>query len=391
MDIGDFKQFSEQKFNLTSSIISRIKEYRKRPQIPLATAVNSIVQMVALGQRSLLEVDQHARSPAFKAWHAVKRRMVVSDSTLERILGNIDLEEARAVLHKCVQVVSAEAALSVELSSGRSIRIGVVDGSNFGGFSGCVFAIAGMVATPVDIQMHNKGKELVASRQLLSRISRSFGKRFVDIVVGDGLYMTKDHIRQCKEELGCESLVKTTEKGLSVVQDAEQLFAAADGLEGIEYAEGIDIERGIKYKVMAAGGFQWDGLPYKLKVAKVEEEKLKPKPGQERYEVFWVITTDQSLSAEELRELAHKRWQIENNIFKRLNELVGSKRGWIRSANLKAILLILWFTGLLVFSYWLLLRGLAKLMQTYGKVKKTWRFVTRLLFTSIERLSLVKS
>ena len=116
MDIGDFKQFSEQKFSLTSSIISRIKEYRKRPQIPLATVVNSILQMVSLGQRSLLEVDQHARSVAFKAWQAVKRRMVVSDSTLERVLGNIDLEEARAVLHKCVQVVDAEEALSVELS-----------------------------------------------------------------------------------------------------------------------------------------------------------------------------------------------------------------------------------------------------------------------------------
>jgi len=107
--------------------------------------------------------------------------------------------------------------------------------------------------------------------------------------------------------------------------------------------------------------------------------------------VFWVITTDQSLSCKELRELAHKRWQIENNIFKRLNELVGSKRGWIRNGHLKAVLLILWLTGLLVFCYWLLWRGLAKLRQTYGKVKHTLRFVTRLLFTSIERLSLVKS
>lgn len=348
--------------------------------------------MVALGQRSLLEVDQHARSPAFKAWHAVKRRMVVSDSTLERILGNIDLAEARVVLHKCVQVVDAEDALSVELSSGRSIRVGVVDGSAFGGFSGCAFAIAGMVATPVDIQMHTKGKELIASRRLLCRIAHSFGKGFVDIVVGDGLYMTRDHIMQCKEQLCCEALVKTTEKGLSLIQDAEGLFGMADDLtEGIECIEGLDSERGVKYKVMAAGGFQWGGLPYKFKVARVEEEKLKPKPGQEKYEVFWVITTDQSLSGQELRELAHKRWQIENNVFKRLNELVGSKRGWIRNSHLKAVLLILWLTGLLVFGYWLLRRGLAKLRQTYGKVKQTWRFVTRLLFTSIERLSLVKS
>jgi len=391
MDIGDFKQFSEQKFSITSSIISRIKEHRKRPQIPLATAVNCIVHMVALGQRSLLGVDQHARSPAVRAWHAVKRRMVVSDSTLERILGNIDMEEARGVLHKCVQVMNDEAALSVGLSSGRSMRVGVVDGSGFGGFSGCVFAITGIMATPVDIEMHTKGKELIASRQLLSRITSTFGKRFVDIVVGDGLYMTREHIMQCKEQLGCEALVKTTEKSLSVIQDAEQLFAAGSRVEGIEYAEGIDIERGIKYKAIAAGGFQWDDLPYKFKVVRLEEEKLKPKPGQEKYEVFWVITTDQSLSATETREIAHMRWHIENNIFKRLNELVGSKRGWIRNGHLKAVLLILWLTGLLVFGYYLLRRGLAKLRQTYGTVKQTWRFVTRLLFISIERLYPVKS
>jgi len=391
MDIGDLRQFSEQKFSLTSSIISGIKEYRKRPQIPLATVVNCVVQMVALGQRSLLELDQYARSPAVKAWHGVKRRMVVSDSSLERILGKVALAEARAVLHKCVQVVNAEDALSVELSLGRSIRIGVVDGSDFGGFPGCVFAVAGMVATPVDIQIHTKGKELRASRRLLSRISCSFDERFVDIVVGDGLYMTKDHIMQCKEELGCEALIKTTEKNLSLIQDAEQLFAmAGDGTEGIEEASGLDSERGIKYKVMAVGGLQWGNLPYRFKVARVQEEKLKPKPGQDKYEMFWVITTDQSLSGPQMRQLGHMRWQVENNVFKRLNELVGSKRGWIRNAQAKAVLLVLWLIGLLMFGYYLLRRGLAKIRQTYGAVKQTWRFVTRVLASSIERMYLAK-
>jgi len=33
---------------------------------------------------------------------------------------------------------------------------------------------------------------------------------------------------------------------------------------------------------MAAGGFQWDDLPCKFKVARVQEEKLKPKPGQDK-------------------------------------------------------------------------------------------------------------
>jgi len=391
MDIGDFRKFSEQNFSLSSSI-GQITEHRKRPQIPLSTVLNCVLEMVALGQRSLLEVDQHGRSPAAKAWHGVKKRaLVVSDSTLERVVGQTNLAEASTFLYHSVQAIDSQGALSVRLGSGRLIRAGVVDGSHFGGFPGCLFAVAGMVATPVDIEMYTKGKELTASRQLLSRIAGTLGKDFVDMVIGDGLYISKDHVIQCKQELCCDALVKTTEKGLSLIQDAEGLFGMAGDLaKGIECVEGLDSERGVRYKVMATGGFQWDDLSYQFKVARVEEEKLKPKPGQDKYEVFWVITTDQSLSALEMRELAHMRWQIENNVFKRLNELVGSKRGWIRNRKLKAVLLVLWLVGLLMFGYYLVCCGLAKLRQTYGKVRQTWKFAARVLLGSMERMYLAK-
>ena len=52
--------------------------------------------------------------------------------------------------------------------------------------------------------------------------------------------------------------------------------------------DGLASERGVKYKKMAAGGFRWDDLPYKFKLARVEEEKLKPKPGQDKHELLWV-------------------------------------------------------------------------------------------------------
>lgn len=388
MDIGEFREFSEQNFSLCSAL-RQISEPRKCPQIPLTTVLQCVVQMVALGQRSLLQVDQHARSPGVKAWHGVKKRaMVVSDSTLERVVGQSSVAQARGVLYHCVQSLNTPGTLSIKLNSGRRIRAGVVDGSHFGGFPGCVLAVAGTVAAPVDIQMYSPGKELAASRELLSRVADIFGKRFVDIVIGDGLYISKDHIVHCKEQFRCEALVKTSEKNLCLIQDAEGLFALADAqTPGIECVEGIDAERGVRYKVTAAGGFRWDDLPYRFKVARVEEEKLKPKPGQDKCERFWVITTDESLNALEMRQLAHLRWQIENNVFKRLNELVGSKRGWIRNAQLKAVLLVLWLVGLLVFGYYLVCRGLATLRQMYGKVRQTWRFAASVLAGSMERMA----
>lgn len=42
--------------------------------------------------------------------------------------------------------------------------------------------------------------------------------------------------------------------------------------------------------------------------------------------VSWIVTTDFSLTRRELREAAHVRWSIENNVFKRLSGTVATKR-----------------------------------------------------------------
>jgi len=391
MNIGDLWRFGEEKFGL-KKMLREIRDNRERPQIPLATVLGSVMDMVALGQKSLLEVDQDGRRPGAKAWHGSKRRMVVSDSTIERVLRAADLGEVREMLHKAVRSADAAGMLKTALPSGRLVRAGIVDSSEFGGFEGCVFAIAGVAAAPVDIKMHAKGKELVASRLLLSEVRRTFGKGYVDVAISDGLYISKHHIRQCKEELLCDALVKTTEESLTIIQDAKGLFSLPpEPHDGIERLEGVDVNRGVKYQITAARGFYWSGLPYELKVAKVEEEKIKPKPGEEKFETFWVITTDVEMSGLDMRELAHTRWVIENNVFKRLSELVGSKRGWIRNERVKEALLLLWFIGLLLLGYYLVLHGFVLLRKVYGAVKATWKYVTRIFWCSLERLSVAKA
>jgi len=385
MDIGDFAEFFREKFSLPA-LLRGIRDYRERPQIPLATVLESVFSMVLFGQRSLLAVDQDLRGDGMKAWYRSRRRMVASDTTIGRVLEGTDLLEVRKVLHSTVRRADAEGALKITLPSKRKVRVGILDGSDFGGFEGCVFAMVGMMAAPVELRMHSSGKELVASRWLISAVRDAFGKGFVDVVVGDGLYMSKHHIKQCKEELGCEALVKTSEEGLTIIGDAKGLFTLPpEPQDGIERAEGVDANRGVKYRITAASGFEWDGLPYELKVARVEEEKFKPKSGEEKFETFWVITTDVGMSALDLRELAHTRWVIENNVFKRLSELVGSKRGWLRNGHVKEGLLLLWFAALLMLGYYLACRGLAALRRMYGAVKQTWKFVQRLLLLSLER------
>ena len=58
-------------------------------------------------------------------------------------------------------------------------------------------------------------------------------------------------------------------------------------------------------------------------------EELKeyyPKRRRRRNTSCWIVTTDLELALEEIREAAHQRWQIENNVFKRISRLSGTKQ-----------------------------------------------------------------
>lgn len=74
-----------------------------------------------------------------------------------------------------------------------------------------------------------------------------------------------------------------------------------------------------------------------LRVIKVRENEVK----KNHIEEFYAITQAKDLSPEELRELAHLRWQIENNGFKALNEQCGSKRLLTKHLNERFILLLI--------------------------------------------------
>jgi len=51
-------------------------------------------------------------------------------------------------------------------------------------------------------------KELLYSREVLSRLTGKSGSSFCDILVGDGAYANRKDFRLCKEEYGCDLKVK---------------------------------------------------------------------------------------------------------------------------------------------------------------------------------------
>lgn len=357
-----------------------MRDGRSRPQIPAGTVAQAVVEMVARGQRSLLEVDQDGRLPEVRAWFGSRRAMVVSDTTLERSLGGFVLEPVRAVLWEIAAGVKGRPMMRAKLPSGRRARLGNLDGSGWGGFLGSVLTLVGR---SLDIvagyrMSPGRGHELETSRAVLQDALDHLGSGFVDLLVVDALYMTEQDILWAYEAGGCHLVIKSAKEELTVIQDARGLFFGGpeQGSDGIERVEGLDRERGVRYRITAAAGFEWHGLT--LNVAHVFERFLKPKKDHPTETEFWVITTDETLSAEDMRELGHLRWCIENRTFRRLNHLVASKRRLTQDRHVREALLGLWCIGLNLFGLFLAAIRMGRLSPALKPVKKTWRWFCRL-------------
>jgi hypothetical protein len=387
MNIVQFDEFCNEKFSMQDRE-QKVRDKRKQPLIPTRTILKCVREMPVLGQTGLLAVDQYARSPEALKWHKSKKEdMVVSDTTLPRVLEGVDRESVVEMPYEVVRKLAGEGYWDWKLSTGRKVRAaGIVDGSCFGGFWASVLMLAGRSEAVVDLEPYEKrGKELAASREVLRRAHRKLGREFFDLVLADGLYPTQEDFRLCRDELGSNLLVKTQEETLSVIQDARSLFFTRQGSvrPDAKRTEGFDPERQVEYEVVWAEGFQWQGLEYPLTVSWVREKHLKP--GKDRPETveFWVLTTFEGLAGEELRELARGRWRIENGIFKRLNALVESKRYASHSLKVQEMLLRLWMLGLTLLGAYLFAQGLNLIKQTWTSMKITWRWITERMRLSL--------
>ena len=138
-----FQRFYEDELQMRGYFENFQDNARTNPQIPASHIGRSIIYIPSLRLKSILELDQRARFAYFRNLIGSKRPMVTSDST--------------------VQVVS-------------------------------------LGAFPLSSQPYKtKGKELPASRELLSRLIKHLGKSWCDILGVDGLYMTRQDFQEAKE------------------------------------------------------------------------------------------------------------------------------------------------------------------------------------------------
>ena len=141
----------------------------------------------------------------------------------------------------------------------------------------------------VDLErIEKRGKELPSSHALLLRLLKELGPGFVDLILGDGLYLNAPFFNLCLSELQSDVLVKTDDAKRRIITDAMGIFQSADIFaSGITTANGVDALGMCSYQVMMTDGFTLEGVVANLTVAWVRETHLRTGECTE----FWVVTS----------------------------------------------------------------------------------------------------
>ena len=357
MKLPDFARYCTDEFDLPRKAQS-LFEPRQEPQIPISRIFLLLLGGLALQKQSFHQIDMFGRTQEAKRWLGSRRPMVASDATLWRVLPLMNRSELRRFVHESYRVLRKRGHGKVELPSGRKIRAAAVDGTCWGKRYASAVEILGTASVLLDFEPSpGQGHELATSEAVLRRVFQEFGTLeggLADIVLGDGAYITVGMLKLCRHELKTHLLVKTKElETLLILKDAEALFnAPVDVMNPIEHQRGNDLERKLTYEVWAASGFTHAEFQGDLKVARVRSQPLK---GDEAPETFWIVTTDTSLTANDMRELAHRRWTIENHGFRALNDAMNSKHVWTRGEHaeqtFEALMLIMLLSFMMVVSY----------------------------------------
>ena len=364
--------------------IGRFTDIRKNPQIKLTHLVLSVLLMPFYSLQSLLSLDRVSRRSEFKKYFNCTRKMVASDSTISRALHWLDPQQLQRFQCSSLPLFEQQQLSRIQLvPKGPYRRIGILDGSQMAQHHLVALCLAGKTDYPVMVlQAPCRGKELPTAKRIVQQAAKRLGSSFPELFVLDSLYFNKP----CFELLrGHEAhvLIKCEQPSFrEVLADAKYLFDNKEQVvTPVIEKRGFDPLRLCAWSMEIASGV-YAGHP--LQIAHLVEDYLKRKTNQ--HVECWIVTTDLDLLPEEIREAAHLRWHIENNLFKRLSHHTATKRFYFKDPNAFFALLRLFCAAiaLLDIVIQILKRDEPAFKGLLNGIKETWKNVFSQLEQAIE-------
>ena len=312
---------------LPQVIAETFTDIRTTPCIDLSEIILTVCLMPLVEAKSLLRLDFYSRLPFVKRLFANTRAEdspICSDTTVQRVMRWLDEGESRRFLERMWEPIKDHQADQYQLyPGGPKRRIVVGDGSVMGSHHICAFAlVSNSMSYPFMIEgTAGAGHELTTAKTMIPRIPRILGEgRTPDLLLYDYLGFTST-LFETATAAGMHVLVKGGDSEFrDLLTDARALFGAPQQESDEQAQWHFDLNRLWCWRLEETSG-TFAGIP--VRVARLVEYNPKD---QAPSQVSWIVTTDFSLSPGELREAAHVRWSIENNVFKKLSSLVATKR-----------------------------------------------------------------
>jgi hypothetical protein len=312
------------------SQITQITDIRKNPQIKLSNIIMSLLLMPFYQLKALLALDRLSRKKSYKRFFSCERKMVVSDSTIARTLKWMDKEEIIDLQKGLLPLYINEHLQNIRVDIKSTCRtIGIIDGSCMSNHYLSAFVLSGKTEYPLSVENCKKrGKELPISKILLSRAKKLLKDHFPSHILVDALYFTENSFHRVREK-DAHILIKCKEPEFrEVLKNAQFIFNAQNEVvDKVITKSGFDSRRMCNWKIEITSG-EYAGYP--INIAHLIEDYPKEQKKEKRHIESWIVTTDLSLTPKEIREIAHLRWHIENNVFKRLSHLAGTKTFYFR-------------------------------------------------------------
>jgi len=356
---------------LTEPLFHGFTDIRKRTQIRLQAILMSLFAMPLFGMRCLLSNDREARTTGYKKLFGCRRKMVASDSTFARILKWLNPREGKQFLLGFLPRFERRDLLRLRLSpKGKPRRMGILDGSYMGGHWLVSLCLAGKINYPVMVERcKNKGEEQAVALQMMREAPKRLGAQRPQLWLLDALYFNKTTVRTARAQRADVLFKCKNADYRTVTADAQNLF---QHFGGDEEATGWDSERACRWKLRKTLD-TFAGRPVQV----LQLTEFYPKRKRERTVICWIVTTDVHLPLEEVRQAAHLRWQIENNIFKRISHLAGTKTFYFKDHRQFFNLLRLFFAAMAVLDCIMAMLRAHSLLFAALRVgiKDTWRNV----------------
>lgn len=363
-------------------LFSIFTDIRKNPTISLRTILLSVLLMPFFGLTSLLALDMKARMKSFKRLFRCERKMLLSDSTVARILTWLKPWQSQQFLRSFVDRYDEQGLLEKALEPGGTPhRIGIVDGSVMGSHHHVTFCLHGTIDYPFMIEdQGRRGKELPTALRMLNEAYIWLGPRFPDLLLCDSLYFNVNTFKNVREKRAHILIKSSNPEFRSVLKDAQFLFEHEVTKE-IQRESDFDSERLCHWYIEKTSG-EFAGYP--IQIAHLVEDY--PKQTKDAHRDCWIVTTDLSLSSLCLREAAHLRWHIENNVFKRISHLAGTKRFYFKDPRPFYTMLRLFCAALAAFDALIsiLRQRTREFKQLMNGAKTTWKMIFALLQDQLE-------